>query len=192
MSSKCYAECGTLTDEDLAQTEVIVEKFNEQWRELFDSVPPKVHMWDHLLDDLKRTRGLLCHHEGFIERMHQDGVRLKRWFGGVRDALHRLESECQAMADKEGAKELIDEVNTKSKRKMKSASKKDTAKAMSFYQKRHMTTTILQQSTITGFEDMMQLQVEDRRVQLMLQGADEDEDEELALTHEQMEGDAAT
>ena len=73
MSSQCYAPYKLLTDEDLDQAEDIINKYNDQWQEIFETVPPKVHMWDHLLEDLKRTGGLLFHQEGFIEIQHQEG-----------------------------------------------------------------------------------------------------------------------
>ena len=37
------------------------------------NVPPKVHMWQHLIDDLERTRGMLKLQESKIEVAHQDG-----------------------------------------------------------------------------------------------------------------------
>ena len=57
MISLCYHPYKTLTDDQLDLADQIVEKFNDQWREVFENVPPKVHMWDHLLDDLRRPRG---------------------------------------------------------------------------------------------------------------------------------------
>ena len=175
-----------MTDDDLAQAEEIVVKLNEQWLELFDSVPPEVHMWDHLLDDLRRTRGMKYHQESFIERMHQEGKRMKRRFGGVRGGvLKKIDAQCQSTANKEAAQEKIEDVHKKSKRKLKNIPNRDAAEAG----KRDKTSSILSQPTITGFQPLMDLQVTDRRVALMLEGLDAEEDEAQDAMYEQIEQD---
>ena len=67
MISLCYSKPGTLTDDDMRKAKLVVKLFNKQFREISKTVPPKVHMWSHLLDDLEELRGLMYHQEGFIE-----------------------------------------------------------------------------------------------------------------------------
>ena len=78
MISLCYSKPGTLTDDDMRKAKLVVRLFNKQFREISKTVPPKVHMWSHLLDDLEELRGLMHHQEGFIELMHQEGKRMQR------------------------------------------------------------------------------------------------------------------
>ena len=78
MISLCYSKPGTLTDDDMRKAKLVVRLFNKQFREISKTVPPKVHMWSHLLEDLEDLRGLMYHHESFIELMHQEGKRMQR------------------------------------------------------------------------------------------------------------------
>jgi len=54
------------------------------WHRLMPTIPMKVHAWQHLLEDLKKYRGMKSHGEQQIEREHQKGKkhdkRLKCFF----------------------------------------------------------------------------------------------------------------
>ena len=130
MISLCYSKPGTLTDDDMRKAKLVVKLFNKQFREISKTVPPKVHMWSHLLDDLEELRGLMYHQEGFIELMHQEGKRMQRRFGGVRGNILQIESsKLQATAQKQASQTKIDDVNKKAEGKLSEASKKQTEEA---------------------------------------------------------------
>ena len=78
MSSMCYQPYGSLTDEDMETAKRIVTLFNKMWRLMFPSVPPKTHMWDHLLENLELTRGMKFHNKNPVEVEHQIGTTLER------------------------------------------------------------------------------------------------------------------
>jgi len=188
MISLCYAPYGTLIDDDMIRAEKIVQKFNEQWRAVFENVPPKVHMWDHLLEDLEFTRGMLYHQEGFIELMHQEGKRMRRRFGGVRGGILKiLDSQCQAMVEKHAQEEQIRQVNKKSNRNFKNKEKAEIEEAARKGSNKRRAAEILQQPTITGFKSYLELNIESRQLQKMWEMGDESErgdDEETAIVED--------
>ena len=172
--SKCCAEFGTLTDKDLAEAELIVQLFNDQWRQLFDTVPPKVHTWDHMLEDLRLTRGMKYHQEGFIELMHQEGQRMKRRCGGVRGGVMKiLNAERQAAADRQDAKAKIHAVEKKSKRKMLKRSKSSLQKEKERQDRLEKQAELLKEPTIK-FKTLVQLVLDDRKEDLEAQALDDE------------------
>ena len=64
-----------------------IETSMSKWRELNLSVTPKAHLFeDHALSQMKNVPGGLGHKtEDFVERNHQDGIRLDRRLHGLTD-----------------------------------------------------------------------------------------------------------
>ena len=56
------------------------------------TVPMKVHSWQHLLQDLRRFRGLKSHNENHIERAHQVGKRHEKRLQCFRDFQKKAEN----------------------------------------------------------------------------------------------------
>ena len=121
MSTMCYQPYKSLTDDDMAKAKRIVDLFQEMWRKMYKWVPPKVHMWDHLLQNLELTRGMKFHTENPIEQEHQIGVRLERRFGNTRSGEKKFGNMLQARANLRmpAVLEKKAEVSKTSKRKMK-------------------------------------------------------------------------
>ena len=66
---------GTVSDEYLAKLENFIATAMRLWRGLGNSVTPKVHaVEDHLLDQIRRLKGIGDLTEDFIEKSHQDGI----------------------------------------------------------------------------------------------------------------------
>ena len=70
-----YQPMGSMTNEDLIAAEKVISSAATLWRNLMPTIPMKVHGWQHLLEDLKRFRGLKSHNEHGIERAHQIGKK---------------------------------------------------------------------------------------------------------------------
>jgi len=75
MSHYGYQPMGSLSDNDLISVERVIVSAARLWRNLMPTTPMKVHGWQHLLEDLKRFRGLKSHNEHAIERAHQTGKK---------------------------------------------------------------------------------------------------------------------
>ncbi len=120
MSSLCHQPHGSLTDDDMAVAKKVVALFNKMWRLMFKMVPPKTHMWEHLLENLERTRGMKFHNENPGEQEHQIAVALEKQFGN-RNTEKKINSQLQARANKLNPKVQARqrEVAAGSKRKLK-------------------------------------------------------------------------
>ena len=74
--STCHRPAGTLTDEELEDVHETIEIFSKMWRVAGLSITIKAHIIEaHLIDYLRRFRGLGEYDEEFGERAHQDGLR---------------------------------------------------------------------------------------------------------------------
>ena len=118
MSSLCYQPCASLADADIENAERIVVLFHKIWWCIFPSLPPKTHMWVHLLRHLERTRGLKFHTESPVEVEHQCGKQDEKRFGN-RDRAKKVLAMLQSRANKKLPEvlEQQEEVATASKRK---------------------------------------------------------------------------
>ena len=85
LSHFCYQPMGSMTDDDVHMAEKTVRLARDLWYNLMPTIPMKVHMWTHLLEDLKRFRGLKSHNEHGIERAHQTGKKHDRRLACIRD-----------------------------------------------------------------------------------------------------------
>ena len=67
------------TDADFETCQNFIDRSMSKWRELNLSVTPKAHLFeDHAVNQMKNVPGGLGHKtEDFVERNHQDGVRLE-------------------------------------------------------------------------------------------------------------------
>lgn len=120
MSSLCYQPYGSRANKDIKNAKQIVVLFHKIWRCMFPSVPPKTHMWVHLLEHLDRTRGLKFHTESPVEVEHQTGKRDERRFGN-RDRAKKVLTMLQSRANKKlpAVLEQQEEVAMASKRKFR-------------------------------------------------------------------------
>ena len=85
LSHFCYQSMNSMSDEDLIAAENVWVLATDLWVNLMPTVPMKVHCWVHLIEDLRRLRGMKQHNEHGIERSHQDNVRHARRVGCLRD-----------------------------------------------------------------------------------------------------------
>jgi hypothetical protein len=67
----------------------LVPYMDRLWRKLSRNVPPKVHVWQHLLEDLERFRGLKYHQESKIEVAHQVGKDTDQRFRSLAGSVER-------------------------------------------------------------------------------------------------------
>ena len=128
MMHYCYHEYGTLTDQQLSEAERINQVFQEMWRKLCKSVPPKTHSWYHLLDNLKMLRGMKYHNESPCEVEHQIGKGMEQRFS-MRDVEKSIHSILQARANQRlpEVQTQKEEVDQKSKRKLTKEKPKKSA-----------------------------------------------------------------
>ena len=85
LSHYAYQPAGSLTDDDLSDAAKAVNLAAMLWLNVMPTVPMKVHSWQHLLEDLRRFRGLKYHHESHIERAHQIGKKHEKRLHCFRD-----------------------------------------------------------------------------------------------------------
>ena len=74
-------------EEDFNNCQNHVQSAMAKWRELNLSITPKVHLFeDHAVEQMRNfPRGLGHKTEDFVERNHQDGIRLDRRLHGLAD-----------------------------------------------------------------------------------------------------------
>ena len=83
--SQCHAPPGTLIADDLDEIEEVVRIFSLLWRSSGLSATIKVHIIEaHLMTYLHRFKGLGSYEESFIERAHQEGVKMERRSANVK------------------------------------------------------------------------------------------------------------
>ena len=122
LSHKCYQPYGSLTDEDIADTKLCVNQMTNLWLKLMPTVPVKVHMWQHLLDDLEMHRGLKSHEESQIERAHQQGVKDRRRLGNLGCFQKKTKAGLKNLATAAKAEVVAMVENTEKSRKRKRSS----------------------------------------------------------------------
>ncbi|CAB9523753.1 expressed unknown protein [Seminavis robusta] len=77
LSHYSYQPYGTITDSEMASIrDVLVPRLVRLFRKMSKTLPPKIHMLAHLVEDLERFRGMKFHHESKIEVAHQIGKRI--------------------------------------------------------------------------------------------------------------------
>lgn len=70
----CYQPYGSITDSEMVLIWTLVCRMDCLFWKLSRTIPPKVHMRWHLVDDLERLRGMKHHQESKLEVAHQKGV----------------------------------------------------------------------------------------------------------------------
>ena len=85
LSHFCYQPAGSMTNEDVAIAEDVWVLATNLWSNLMPTIPMKVHCWTHLIEDLRRLRGLKFHNDHGIEREHQRGVKNNKRVACIRD-----------------------------------------------------------------------------------------------------------
>ena len=75
ISHYAWQPAGKLSDSDITKAKKVVGMADRLWRRLHRNTPPKVHMWQHLIEDLERFRGLKFHNESPIEVAHQTSMK---------------------------------------------------------------------------------------------------------------------
>jgi hypothetical protein len=66
---------GTVSDEHIVKLESFIATALKLWRGLGNSITPKVHaIEDHLVEQIRRLKGIGDLSEDFIEKSHQDGI----------------------------------------------------------------------------------------------------------------------
>ena len=67
--------CGAVREEQIIKLENFIATAMRLWRDLGNSITPKVHaIEDHLVDQIRRLKGIGDLSEDFIEKSHQDGI----------------------------------------------------------------------------------------------------------------------
>ena len=183
MSSLCYQPCASLADEDIANAKRIVVLFHKIWRCIFPSIPPKTHMWVHLLDNLDHTRGLKFHTESPVEVEHQFGKQDEKRFGNRNQTIKVL-TMLQARANKKMPEvlEQQDEVDKGSKRKFTNPSGHQKTKK----QKRNKITVAQLEQTAVGYTKIKSVE-ELEKLEYQQRKADSTEEEDLTALCEAIE-----
>ena len=84
--SACHRPCGSMTNADLTDAKETIQMLSVLWRLEKLSVTVKAHIIDnHLMNFLKRFRGLGQYDAGFMERGHQDGMWNERISANVKN-----------------------------------------------------------------------------------------------------------
>ena len=83
--SACHRPYGSMSNADLTDAKETIQILSALWRLVKLSVTVKAHIIDnHLMEFLKRFRGLGQYDEEFMERGHQDGMRNERRSANVK------------------------------------------------------------------------------------------------------------
>ena len=126
LSHYCYQPYGTLSNDEIKDVFLLVEKMDRLWRRIARNTPPKVHVWHHLARDLNRLRGLKNHNESKIEVSHQVGKQTELWYQALAaNGLKKVNAtmQYQANLDDSKLKERQAEVTGERARKFKSKTK---------------------------------------------------------------------
>ena len=173
LSHFCYQPYGTITDGQMKQIrEVLLPRLDTLFRKLSRNTPPKVHMWQHLVEDLDRTRGLLKHHENKLEAQHQTGDRIAfqfRRFGAKKEKRVECEMRYQAQLEDPKVKAIQAEVHTNRSRKLgeKAKAEKELRDAKRKENRMLSIQQILDLPPIEEeFPSLLELSVIDRRMDL--------------------------
>jgi len=163
----CNQPFGTLTNSDMADVRVLIDKLDCLWREMFETVPPKAHAWQHLVDDLERFRGLKHHQESKTEVSHQIGRRIDLIFRSANDIDKKIDCSMrhQCMAEKASMKEIQAKAKT-------SRSRKRTASVVDEEDNDRHTKLLLllaMDDIIDNFPTLTQLGIASRKRQLELE-----------------------
>jgi hypothetical protein len=89
LSSYCYQPYGSVSDTELTDIRKVAGLLDRLWRKLSRNVPPKVHAWQHLVNDLEKLRGMKYHQEAKLETAHQDGVKTELRFRAMAGSLEK-------------------------------------------------------------------------------------------------------
>jgi hypothetical protein len=138
------------------------------WRKLSRNVPPKVHVWRHLIEDINRLRGMKYHQESKLETAHQDGVKADLRFRAMAGSITKkikasLKYQANMAAPAIRAKQ--EEINQERARKVGEKSKEAKQKRLidAKRQKSNHRSAILALPEITAnLPTMLELTVTDR------------------------------
>jgi hypothetical protein len=128
LSSYCYQPYGSITDIQMVDIRKLGIFIDNLWRKLSRNVPPKVHTWQHLIEDLGRLRGMKSHQEAKLETAHQDGVKTDMRFrslAGSIDKKIKCSVKYQANMTDPATKAKQEEVKASRARKLGAKSKAD-------------------------------------------------------------------
>ena len=89
LSSYCYQPYGSIVDSEMANVRKLGKLLDNLFRKLSRNVPPKVHVWQHLIEDLERLRGMKYHQESKIEAAHQHGVKADMRFRAMAGSIEK-------------------------------------------------------------------------------------------------------
>ena len=93
LSSYCYQPYGSISNEEMVDIKNLGLYLDRLWRKLSRNVPPKVHVWQHLIHDLDKLRGMKSHQEAKLESAHQDGVKTDLRFRAMAGSLDSQEDQ---------------------------------------------------------------------------------------------------
>jgi hypothetical protein len=89
LSHYCYQPMGTITNDEMDWIRQLVPKMERLWRKISKNMPPKVHAWHHLVEDLDRLRGMKYHQESKIEVAHQTGKKTDLRFRAMAGSIQK-------------------------------------------------------------------------------------------------------
>jgi hypothetical protein len=169
LSSYCYQPYMSITNSEMEDIKRLGLYMDNLWRKLSKNVPPKVHVWQHLIEDLDRLRGLKSHQESKLETAHQDGVKLDLRFRAMAGGSLEKKIKCsmkylENMKDP-ATKAKQEEVKRERARKLgdKSKASKDAKRAEAKRQRQDHKESILELPQIEGeLPSMLELAIIDR------------------------------
>ena len=138
LSHYCYQSYGSLSDQDLTDAKTCVCRLTQAWKNVMPTIPVKVHMWQHLVANLRRFRRLQNHNDSHIERAHQVGVKDNRRFCGLRNFKLKTEAilKSRATMRKQSVQSMLADTEAKRRRNKKQrvdSNQEETAIARTIY-----------------------------------------------------------
>jgi len=170
LSHFCYQPYGSITDSEMhAIKSKLVPYMDRLWRKLSRNVQPKVHAWQHLVQDLDRLRGMKHHQEAKIEIAHQIGKRTElrfRALAGSIDKKIKCAMKYQANLHDPATRAMQELVRVERSRKLgeKTKARNQLKEADSKRRKHeHLESILTLPEILEDFPSLLELTVRDRQ-----------------------------
>ena len=168
-SHYCYQPFGSMRDYEVSNACTCFDMMDSLWRKLSNNVPPKVHSWQHLKEDLRRLKGMKQHQESPIEVAHQIGGQSSLRFRALAGSTERkIQNELKWDANSKDPAVLATQEAVRAARARnfgpEARAKREKKQAMKKKAKQSHIEEVLSWPEITGkFPSLLELTIEDRR-----------------------------
>ena len=158
-----------MTDHEVSNACTCFDMMDSLWRKLSNNVPPKVHSWQHLKEDLRRLKGMKQHQESPIEVAHQIGGQSSQCFRALAGSTERkIQNELKWDANSKDPAVLATQEGVRAARARnfgpEARAKREKKQAMKKKAKQSHIEEVLSWPELTGkFPSLLELTIEDRR-----------------------------